>query len=153
MWKGSRSVSSVERWSSSQRFKNKHCYYERGPEVCPLLRGCPLFSEVYCYAKGVQKCVLSWEVVPFSEGPLSEISTVCHYLFWNSFTESCFVSSSTDYKRNLEKDVVSETSGHFKRLLVSMCQVKKDLQALPSSTVKPPLSGLPRCGHLLTGSY
>ena len=27
----------------------------------------------YCYGKGVQKCVLCWEAVPFSEGPLSEV--------------------------------------------------------------------------------
>ena len=35
-----------------------------------------LFLEVkmnYCYRKGVQKSVLCWEVVPFPEGPLSEV--------------------------------------------------------------------------------
>ena len=27
----------------------------------------------YCYGGGVKKSVLNWEVVPFSEGPLSEV--------------------------------------------------------------------------------
>ena len=27
----------------------------------------------YCHGNGVQNCVLCWEVVPFSEGPLSEV--------------------------------------------------------------------------------
>ena len=27
----------------------------------------------YCYGNGVQKRVLCWEVVPFLEGPLSEV--------------------------------------------------------------------------------
>ena len=43
-------LSSVERLSSSWRLKMN-----------------------YCYGKGVQKCVLYWEVVPFSEGPLLEV--------------------------------------------------------------------------------
>ena len=30
----------------------------------------------YCYGKGVQKCVLCLEVVPFSEGPLSEVPLI-----------------------------------------------------------------------------
>ncbi|KAJ7383656.1 hypothetical protein OS493_026842 [Desmophyllum pertusum] len=33
------------------------------------------------------------------------------------------------YKRDLEKDCVSETSGHYKRLLVSMCQGNRDESA------------------------
>lgn len=35
----------------------------------------------------------------------------------------------TKYGRNLEKDCVSETSGHFKRLLVSMCQGAREENA------------------------
>lgn len=31
-----------------------------------------------------------------------------------------------EFQRNLEKDVVSETSGHFRRLLVSMLQAARD---------------------------
>ena len=27
----------------------------------------------YCYGKGDQNCVLCWKIVPFSEGPLSEV--------------------------------------------------------------------------------
>ncbi len=36
----------------------------------------------YCYGKGVQKNVLCREVVPFSEGPLSEVPLCwgCYYL-------------------------------------------------------------------------
>ena len=32
----------------------------------------------YCYGKGVQKFVLCWEVVPFSEGALSEVPLHMH---------------------------------------------------------------------------
>ena len=38
-------------------------------------------------------------------------------------------SFATEFGRNLEKDCVSETSGHFKRLLVSMCQGAREENA------------------------
>lgn len=37
-----------------------------------------------------------------------------------------FYLSQTAFQRDLEKDVVSETSGHFRRLLVSMVQAARD---------------------------
>ena len=42
-------------------------------------------------------------------------------------TGTCSLLS--DYRRDLEKDIVSETSGHFKRLLVSMCQGAREEHA------------------------
>ncbi len=43
----------------------------------------------YCYGKGVQKSVLCREVVPFSEGPLSEVP-----LYTRNYTPSIVLCHS-----------------------------------------------------------
>jgi len=37
-----------------------------------------------------------------------------------------FIVSCVEFHRNLEKDVVNETSGYFRRLLVSVCTAGRD---------------------------
>ena len=43
------------------------------PAILSLVERMSSFRINYCYGKGVQKCVLCWEVIPFSEGLLSEV--------------------------------------------------------------------------------
>ncbi len=57
--------------------------WERGPEECPLLRGCLFLGRLkmyYCYGKGVQKSVLCREVVPFLD-PVSSTVYKCLYSY------------------------------------------------------------------------
>ena len=46
----------------------------------------------YCYGKGVNNCVLSWEVVPISEGPLLEVPL---YYYANTLVLSCYQMKSS----------------------------------------------------------
>lgn len=49
----------------------------------------------------------------------------------NSEIQQIKAAYKEEYGRDLEKDVVSETSGHFKRLLVSMCQGAREENTTP----------------------
>ena len=42
----------------------------------------------------------------------------------------CYALSFKEFGRNLEKDIDSETSGHFKRLLISLLQVRRGMSGL-----------------------
>ena len=56
--------------------------------------------------------------------------------------------TSPEFGRNIEKDVIADTSGHFKRLLVSMLTVRARVFSHYSSNVSSdPISvaGLSRC--------
>ena len=70
---GSRGVSFVGRLSSSRRFNNGLLPWERGPEVCPLLRGCPFLGGSFIGGSTVEqinepfKLVHLQTMVPFIE--------------------------------------------------------------------------------------
>ena len=45
-----------------------------------------------CHGKGVQKCVLCWEVVFFSKGPLSEVPLYTEVLLLQKWTLQAMTS-------------------------------------------------------------
>jgi len=47
-------------------------------------------------------------------------------IFRQSALRSHAIAMYAEFGRNLEKDIVSETSGHFRRLLVSVCNAGRD---------------------------
>ena len=56
--------------------------------------------------------------------PCTRLCRVCvaqRVVQWQCLLSHC---CSAEFKRDLEKDVDSETSGHFKRILVSVLQVR-----------------------------
>ena len=81
-----------------------------------------LFCTGVCVCVCVHTCVhvlfalACMSVFPKSVGVLSAST---------QWTMLCFLPLllGAEFKRDLEKDVVSETSGHFKRILVSVLQV------------------------------
>ena len=64
------------------------------------------------------------------------------------FPTSSYPPPPPEFGRNIEKDVIADTSGHFKRLLVSMLTVRDRIFSHHSSKVSSdPISvtGLSRC--------
>ena len=59
----------------------------------------------YCYRKGVRKGVLCWEVVPFSEGPLSEVKVYHQVLLYESILPSSTYHTVSIAWRILERSL------------------------------------------------
>ena len=80
-----------------------------------------LFCTCVCVCVCTRVCMYSFALACMSVFPKS-VGVLSASTQW---TMLCFLPLllGAEFKRDLEKDVVSETSGHFKRILVSVLQV------------------------------
>lgn len=110
------------------------CVIPEGPKVVLHQGKCVLKKSLNTiYMRFFLVMFTGWNFIPvLSQGRLQlwfinfgEITL--NVIFWILTNHRCQIFY-TDYKRDLEKDCVSETSGHFKRLLVSMCQVINNIK-------------------------
>ena len=69
------------------------------------------------------------------------------------FTYNLHLNFITDYRNSLEKDLMSDTSGNFKRFLVSLCNANRDESGVTNvDSARHDASELLRAGELRIGT-